>query len=203
MGTIFMRKKSAREGREQIDGFCPGFFRWLSLHDGKPWHGSAGFTIIGLAMLMVLLGMLASALPYLMPGNREVSDKETALLLEANRNAIIGYAGMQGRLPTAQNYPSLVRSQMDHYHHVTHYTYDAALAMPGGICRASRGQAGLEIRGLAERAAFVLWSDGQDGKTSPAKPEGAVPSESQIAVGGDDILKWASLKEMKAVARCR
>lgn len=165
---------------------------------------SAGFTIVGLAMLMVLLGLLLSILPYLMPGVREVSDKDTAILLEANLNAIVGYAGIHGRLPTVQDYPSLVHRQMDGYRHETHYTYDARLAAPGGICRAQRGQAGLVIEGLHERAAFIIWSDGQDGQTNLEKPEGAVPSGSDIPVGrGDDIVRWVSLIEVKAAAQCQ
>lgn len=163
----------------------------------------AGFTIIGLTLVMILLGIIISALPFFSPGTREVSDKETALLLEANLNTIVGYAGMQGRLPMAQDFPSLVHSQMDRYHHATHYTYDASLATPGGICRAERDQAGLLIAGISERVGFIIWSDGQDGKTQPAKPEGAVPSSSEIPVGkGDDILKWVTLSELKGVARC-
>ena len=166
-------------------------------------HPEAGFTIIGLTILMILLGIIVSALPLLTPGVREVSDKETALLLEANINTIIGYAGMQGRLPMARDYPSLVHSQMDRYNHATHYTYDASLATPGGICSAERDQAGLLIADIRERVGFVIWSDGQDGKTQPAKPEGAVPSSSEIPVGrGDDILKWVTLSELKGVARC-
>lgn len=165
---------------------------------------SAGFTIIGLAMFMLLIGILLSALPYLSPGVREVADKETAVLLEANLNAIIGYAGTQGRLPASPDYPSLVRSQMDRYGHATHYTVDALLTTPGGICLAKRGEAGLIVPGFKERVAFVIWSDGQDGQTEPAKPEGAVASGSEIPLdGGDDIVKWFTLIEAKAVADCR
>lgn len=172
--------------------------------DTERLHKSAGFTIIGLSMLMVLLGILASALPYLMPGVREVADKETAVLLEANINAIVGYAGVQGRLPTAQDYPSLVHGQMDDYRHEIHYAYDERLAAPGGICQAERGQSGLKLSGVSEPAAFIIWSVGQDGKTSPEKPEGAVASGSDISVGsGDDIVRWVSLIEVKVVAKCR
>lgn len=166
---------------------------------------SAGFTIVGLSMLMVILGLFISIVPYLSPGNREVSDKETSILLEANLNAIVGFSGVQGRVPSATDYPSLVRSQMDGYRNATHYTYDSFLATPGGICRAKRGQVGLRIVGApGQVAAFVVWSDGMDGKTGPAKPEGAVPAHTSVeADSGDDIVKWVSVAELKTAAQCQ
>ena len=172
-------------------------------HD-KVLHGDAGFTIVGLSMLMILLGILVSVFPYLLPGVQEVADKETAALLEANRNAVIGYAGVQGRLPVVELYPSLVPSHRDGYRHATHYTYDARLAEPGGICRARRGEDGLILTGLSERAAFVIWSNGHNGTMDPERPIGAVPSETELPVGeGDDVVKWASVTEVREVARCR
>ncbi|MEG3638113.1 type II secretion system protein [Magnetococcus sp. PR-3] len=63
-------------------------------------HSQAGFTMIELSMVLVIVGLIIAASISLIPGTRQTLElKETKSILREMKAAIIGFAAANGRLP--------------------------------------------------------------------------------------------------------
>ncbi|MEO5377074.1 MAG: DUF1566 domain-containing protein [Magnetococcus sp. DMHC-6] len=181
--------------------------------------GSAGFGLIGLAMTMIILTIFLSTLLLLAPNMETVAREKTVTLLKANKQALIGYAITNGRLPVSADYGSVVPSLTDGYHNNTYYAFDSRLTATNGIC--ANPSTYISIDTLPNHVvAFVIWSNGRNGVINPTptpiKTAGAQVTDvtiynSSYSVGSlpndssddiDDILEWVTLDELKKFVGC-
>ncbi|MBF0427622.1 MAG: hypothetical protein HQL94_01755 [Magnetococcales bacterium] len=186
-------------------------------------NNGAGFSLIGLSMLMIVLGIgLSTTLMFLVPAMERTSREKSVAILKADRNALIGFASAKGRLPEAREYLSdsgatVVPSLVDGYHNRIHYIYDKGLSTPGSVC--ARSTANLSIcpnatecpqSGAILNVAFALWSDGSNGMVNgglaaPDKTEATrnIPHPRYLHGDNlDDLLEWVTLDELQQRVGC-
>ena len=139
-------------------------------------HCQAGFTIIEMAMVMILIGLIvgfgASLIGPLSIRAKRIESTET---VAAGFEAIVGHAAAnQGVLPTTTEFTGIIKKRNDAWNRPVQYIYDAVLAdgnpTTGDLCtrRATR----ITLRQCSDAAcsapvsvanvAFVLLSGGEN-----------------------------------------
>jgi prepilin-type N-terminal cleavage/methylation domain-containing protein len=106
----------------------------------------AGFTIIEMAMVMVLIGLIVGfGVSLIGPLSVRAKRIESTEAVNAAAESIIGYAAANsGSLPTDVQFPSIIKKRNDSWNRPIQYVYDAVLAdgdaTTGNLCtrRASR-----------------------------------------------------------------
>ncbi|MBF0263429.1 MAG: hypothetical protein HQL97_16510, partial [Magnetococcales bacterium] len=179
---------------------------------------SAGFSLISLALFLMVIGVSLSTLTLLWPNLESVGREKSVAALRADRNALLGFVAAQARLPDAGELATLLPRPLDGFLNPIQYAHDAALTTPNAICAVTTTRLAVEERG---NIAFALWSHGRNGRVNqiegePDKRPGAVKVATRLAnppfdTGGtpdditddlDDLLEFASLDALRAVAGC-
>lgn len=173
-------------------------------------HSNGGFSLIGLALSMIVLGVILSTLMLLTPNMETVVREKTANILAANRNALIGYVGSFGKVPQYDpahggiDYERIIPNLLDGYRNTTGYLYDARLAQADVLCQTTTTSTVVSVagRGLTTVAnvAFVIWSNGDNGVVDGGQSSGPKSVLTPVTIALDDILVWATLDELKSVA---
>jgi len=195
----------------------------------------AGFTIIEMAMVMVLIGLIvgfgASLIGPLSIRAKRIESTET---VNAGAEAIIGAAAAnRGVLPTAAQFPGIIKKGKDAWNRPVQYLYDALLAdgnpTTGDLC--TRRTTRITLRHCPDAAcsapvsvanvAFVVLSGGENFNNQTAGslavnaatvidvyPNGVgdvdgYAADLNRAEPYDDILQWATLDELRGKIGCR
>ncbi|MEO5364975.1 MAG: prepilin-type N-terminal cleavage/methylation domain-containing protein [Magnetococcus sp. WYHC-3] len=186
----------------------------------------AGFSLLELSIVLVILGLIVSAsIGLFTPSSRYLYDSATEKLLDANVEALVGYASVYRRLPVNQSeYNATVRKVEDGYGRGTLYYLaggrDAGggsvnLSDPNGVCNAYATNTSLVTRdsnSTIVNVAALIHSIGYDNGTDftnvtaggnitwtlPAYVSGV----NDQASASDDFVSWVTLNELKAAARC-
>ncbi|MBF0371322.1 MAG: type II secretion system protein [Magnetococcales bacterium] len=174
----------------------------------------SGFSLVGMALAMILLGIVVSTVGYLFPRYADFLREKNTQHLQADLQALIGFAATHGQLPPTQingipqTYTNVIPQPRDAYNAPIHYLYDPQLSHPGSLCAASSTPIRVINQATVENVAFVLWSSGYDGRMHPVKGTGAVATEGETIViptyaqGRDDGVLWATLERLQAAAHC-
>lgn len=198
-------------------------------------NNQAGFTIIEMAIVMVIIGLIvgfgASLIGPLSIRAKRIESTET---VAAGAEAIVGFAAANnGVLPTAAQFPTIIKKRNDAWSSPIEYIYNAALAdgLPttGDLC--TRRTTRISLRQCPDAActapvtvsnvAFVVLSGGENFNNQTAGslavngatvinvyPYG-VGNVDNLAAGinrpepYDDIVQWATLDELRAKVGCR
>ncbi|MEO5335016.1 MAG: hypothetical protein H7839_23630 [Magnetococcus sp. YQC-5] len=182
----------------------------------------AGFSLIGLAVMMGIIAVLVSTPMYFIFRQDANDQKKTRALLKADQKAVIGFAGAKGRLPAATEFASLVPSPRDGNEQLIGYAFDSQLANAGSIC--GKQITGNDVTSLKvitsatiDNVAFIVWSNGRNGTTDTPVLTVLAPTATPVAVGfippstpykitmdpiQDDILFWVTLAELQTAAHC-
>ncbi|MEO5364976.1 MAG: hypothetical protein H7831_01175 [Magnetococcus sp. WYHC-3] len=191
----------------------------MSAGGRMPWGRQQGSLLVALSLGMVAFGAFVSALIYLLPSATSLAHMKTVRALEADVNGVLGHVAATRRLPTAAELNSTIHNRLDGVGGDMAYAYNATLAGIAGVC--SLGSTGLSLNvagsGTVTDVAFVLWSNGTDGKTDNAtaaahtKVAGAhngtdmwnVTAPDPVATAdGDDVVRWSTLAELRLLAEC-
>jgi len=103
----------------------------------KILRGEEGFTLVELAIVLVIIGMLIGVGAGMMgPLVKAAKYNETKETVNAAVSSMIGFGTSNNRIPTAAEFPSLVRNPKDSWNNSIYYIPDANLMITtaGGIC---------------------------------------------------------------------
>ncbi|MBC2709542.1 MAG: type II secretion system protein [Desulfosarcina sp.] len=139
-------------------------------------NSQAGFTIIEMAMVMVIIGLIVGFGASLIgPLSIRAKRIESTEMVNAGAEAIIGHAtASQGVLPTTAQFPGIIKKRNDAWIRPIQYVYDAALAdgnpTTGDLC--TRKTTRITLRQCADAAcsasvmvanvAFLVLSGGEN-----------------------------------------
>ncbi|MBF0627877.1 MAG: hypothetical protein HQL91_06625 [Magnetococcales bacterium] len=185
----------------------------------KPHQGTAGFSLIGLALMLMVLGVtLSTTLLFLLPDLERNARAKTVAHLRADKNALIGYALAHGHLPAPEQFDTVVPQALDGYQNPIQYAVDERLTARQALCRHDTTRLAVEER---HNVALVIWSPGRNGRINqvaaqPDKIPGRVATATRIpnppysAQGTpddssddlDDLLAWVTLDELRSRTGC-
>ena len=139
-------------------------------------HSQAGFTIIEMAMVMVIIGLIVGFGASLIgPLSIRAKRIESTEIVNAGAEGIIGYAtANQGVLPTTAQFAGIIKKRNDAWIRPVQYIYDATLAdgnpTTGDLC--TRKTTRITLRQCADAAcstpvavanvAFLVLSGGEN-----------------------------------------
>lgn len=122
-----------------------------------------GFTLVELAIVMVVIGLLVGGgFQTMQIMSRRAKVIETQQQLEALQEAIKGFVQVNGALPTQAEFDSLTGTTQDSWNGVINYFHDAALEGTGTICSSTSTDLSTNGDFSATDIAFVLVSAGEN-----------------------------------------
>lgn len=198
-------------------------------------HHQAGFTLIEMAIVMVIIGVLVGfGTSIVGPLTIRAKRMESAEIVEAGFQGVVGHAtANRGVLPTAAQFPGIIKKRNDAWTRPVQYIYDANLAdgnpNSGDLC--TRRTTQITLNQCPDAAcsspvtvadvAFLLLSSGENFNN---QTEGSLSVSSPIVINVysnglgnvdgyatdfsrpesyDDIVQWATLNELRSQVGCR
>lgn len=186
-----------------------------------------GFTLVEMAMVLVLVGILVSLGMGLMgPLMKTAKYTETKETVNAALTSAIGFATTNNRLPTAVEFPTAVRNPRDAWSTALYYIPDANLTTSanGGVCgRKSTGMTVLKCPDAACAAptstitdvAMVVVAAAENHNIQTASAAGTVEvyitdlasiddyaTDMTRPEAYDDVVSWLTLNELRIRSGC-
>ncbi|MCX5810979.1 MAG: prepilin-type N-terminal cleavage/methylation domain-containing protein [Proteobacteria bacterium] len=189
--------------------------------------GAKGFTLIELAIVMVIMGILVSiGAGMIGPLTIRMKTTETKENVNAALEGIIGYAATNNRLPTLAQFPNIVRTQKDAWNNTIQYIFDNNLAT--SICDRTTTNITLRVcndaacttSNTVNNVAYIILSGGSNFNNQTAANQAVAAATmintylTGIAVDNyagdftratdeyDDIIKWVTLPELQTKLSC-
>jgi len=189
--------------------------------------GQYGFTLIELAVILVIIGMLITMGAGLMgPLVKSAKYNETKETLNGAVATVTGFGTINNRIPTGVEFPSVVRIPRDSWRGSLFYIPEADLVTTtdGGIC--GRKSTGITVALCPDSTcaaptatitdvAFVVLSGGENKNIQTASSAGTVQVYDPDIPGiddyttdmnrtepYDDIVKWLTLNELRIKSGC-
>jgi len=190
-----------------------------------------GFTLIELAIVLVLVGLLlgfgTSLIGMLI---RQVKHRETQEQLDAAVESVIGYARTHKYIPDNATFPEVVRTPKDTYGKPFQYIYYSGLSGSAGYCGKKSSPITVRICHDAtctsyedvNDVAFIVLSSGENCniQTYIPNPPGVstavvirvydyglqvddYPVDMDRVEDYDDMVKWVTLAELRQKADCK
>jgi prepilin-type N-terminal cleavage/methylation domain-containing protein len=187
-----------------------------------------GFTLVELAIVMVILGFLVSiGAGMIGPLTIRMKTTEAREQVNAAVDGVIGYSATNLRLPNLAQFPNTVRAQRDAWDNQIQYVFDNNLA--ASICDRTTTNITLRVCGDAactiviqtvNNVALIVLSSGSNfnNQTYGSLPIGAATTINTYAAGQpvdnyagdftratdayDDIIKWVTLPELQTKLSC-
>jgi prepilin-type N-terminal cleavage/methylation domain-containing protein len=190
-----------------------------SVRQSLKYH-CAGFTLVEVAIVMVVVGIFVGlGAGMIGPLTKRMKTTETKETVNSAVEAIIGFSATNTRLPTAAQFPSILRSVNDSWNKPLRYSFDNNLTTLQSICSRTTTNITVTNGGTAyNNIAFVIMSSGPNynnqttgGGAGPAAIITYSPGTSNIdGFAGDfsrleeydDIVKWVTLPELQTKIGC-
>jgi len=184
----------------------------------KRWHGSPalagqGFTLIEIAMVLVIVGLLIGVATALLgPLIKQAKYKQSLETVKAAKEAVIGFVLNSRRLPTAAEFSSITKN-VDAWNQNLFYYPDPLLTPAGAdlCCTATTGfqledrcptgqDCGTGDPCCKSGTAFVILSLGEN----HANETGAAPTFKILQYGAtyDDIVEYVDLSRLRQELSC-
>ncbi len=94
-----------------------------------------GMTLLPLILMIIIMGgLIVAGITVVAPLAKRGKTNETKDTLNAAVDAIVNYAGSNGRLPDNTQFPTIVRNQNDSWGRPLYYAYDNNLTTAGSVC---------------------------------------------------------------------
>lgn len=195
-------------------------------------HNSQGFTLIEMAMVMIVIGLLVGlGATVIGPLMKQYKYTQSRGIIDAAKESAISYAAGNNYIPDntggASDFTQVVTESKDAFSRSLYYIADNSLFVTGGNEVCERGTTGLIVQTCPDAAcgtptnvvndvAFVVVSGGANFNTQTDNAAGAVNVYEQDTPGVDDyddgsgkvpdnyddIVKWVTLNELKTKAGC-
>ncbi|MEW6162910.1 MAG: hypothetical protein AB1606_06330 [Nitrospirota bacterium] len=185
-----------------------------------------GFTLIELAIILVIIGILVSLGAALIgPLTKRAKYTETKEIVDAAVESVTSYAAANNRIPAITEFPTVVRNPRDAWTKDLYYVPDANLddLLAGGVC--GRKTTGITVRDCTNsdcstyndipNVAFVVISGAENYNIQTGNVGGRVtvyevgtpniddhPADMNRPEPYDDIVKWVTLDELRIKAGC-
>jgi prepilin-type N-terminal cleavage/methylation domain-containing protein len=199
---------------------------------GIGWHNlsmdCAGFTLIEMAIVLVVLGILVSfGAGMIGPLTLRMKTAETRENINATSDAVVGYAAINNRLPTLAQFTGVARSPSDAWGKPVQYVFDNNLTNLSAVCNSTLARITVRIcTNVAcsaftdvNNVAFMVVSGGgnYNNQTAWQQAVGAATMIRTYAPGlivdgyagdmnraeeYDDIVKWVTLPELQTKLSC-
>ena len=186
----------------------------------------AGFTLIELAIVMVIVGTLvAFGVALVGPLTKRAKHNETKEVVNAAVESVIGFASEGNKTPNAAEFSTGARNPKDVWGKNLHYISDANLGNldAGGVC--GRRTTGITVRNCTNadctssseiaNVAFLVISGAGNYNIQTGNAGGRVtvyavgtkdiddyPADIDQRERYDDIVKWVTLNELRIKAGC-
>lgn len=161
---------------------------------------SKGFTLIELAIILVVIGILI-ALGAGLVGilTKQAKLRESREIVKAAREAVIGYAVKNKRLPTVAEFFQIVRDKDAWGNNL--FPYPDPSLISGDICCSPATGFQVNDRGtLKTDVAFIVFSLGENGTNNTGTtPPFTIQEYSDTY---DDIVQYISLSELREALAC-
>ncbi|MBF0295735.1 MAG: type II secretion system protein [Magnetococcales bacterium] len=158
---------------------------------------SAGFSLIELSIVMVILGVMTTMMVgFFEPSIDQVRKAKNQVIVQNAVNALVAQAGAYKKLPAT------LTGYADAKSNTLQYSAFAGLTDSNGVCNLSTtGWSVTDATGgfTVNDVAFLVWSVGANGVAELGAGATSVPVESSTF---DDVAGWATLWELKAAAGC-
>lgn len=192
-----------------------------------PLLNRQGFTIIELAIVMVILGILVSiGAGMIGPLTIRMKTTETKEHISAAIEGVIGYAATNNRLPNLAQFPNTVRARNDAWNNPIQYIFDNNLTT--SLCDRTTTNITLRIcndaacstSNTVNNVAFIILSGSANFNNQTAGNQAVAAATTintyvtAIAVDNyagdftratdeyDDIVKWVTLPELQTKLSC-
>ena len=185
----------------------------------RRWHGSPalagqGFTLIEIAMVLVIVGLLIGVGTALLgPLIKQAKYKQSLETVKAAKEAVIGFALNSGRLPTAAEVPAITKN-VDAWNTNLFYYPDPALTGANLCCAVTSGfqvedrcptgqNCGTGDPCCKTGTAFIIYSLGEnhadETDKSPLVPRFKIL---QYGTNYDDIVEYVDLARLRQELSC-
>ncbi|GER93746.1 hypothetical protein A45J_1502 [hot springs metagenome] len=197
----------------------------------SPLHRKGGFTLIELAMVLVVIGIVISlGVGLIGPLTKRVKYTESKEIVNAAVESVIGYAITNSKLPDNTKFPTIVRSPNDAWTKPLAYVYDKTLK-DSNICDATGTNITVKVCpdiscstpiSTTNNVSFIVLSGGGNYNNQTSGSQEITSSttirvyepdvdniDNYTGVGDinrpepyDDIVKWIPLEELKTKIGC-
>lgn len=158
---------------------------------------SNGFALIGVILIFVVIGALLSIGTRLIkPSAQKHLRIETIDTVRAAKDAVIGYAAANRKLPLDTEFSSIAKNPKDAYGKDLIYVYDGNLATD--IC--GRNTTGFAVSSQSNIAFLVL--SGFDNYTVDSNPGSSGSFSGTATVDNKDRAEWVSLNQLQILVGC-
>ncbi|MFQ5428404.1 MAG: type II secretion system protein [Thermodesulfobacteriota bacterium] len=188
------------------------------------YRDTRGFTLVEMAIILMILGVLVSVGAGMMGVlTKRLKLNETREAVKNASESIIGFAAVNGRIPTSVNFTSVVTVAVDSWANALYYIPAPALTTDNVCARKTTGlalsvcpdKACLTPRQTVTDVAYAIISGGEnfniqtDNKSGIIKvydqgigPVDDYSADMTRAEPYDDVVKWATLYELRVKAGC-
>jgi prepilin-type N-terminal cleavage/methylation domain-containing protein len=190
-----------------------------------------GYSLIELSIVLVIIGIIISiGVKTMRPSIVASASNKTARLLDANKDAIVGFVSVNKHLPDSQSFLQVVPANLDGFHSRFGYIFDETLLSAQSVCSLKNSNMSIkrcknsdcsQIAQQVSNVAFVMFSIGNNGNHQirdkdnnvfPSGPNNTISElrtyEQNVAITPnepvfDDIVTWVTLNELKVSAGCQ
>ncbi|MBI4825032.1 MAG: hypothetical protein HY807_01230 [Nitrospirae bacterium] len=183
-----------------------------------------GFTIVEMSIILVIFGLLfVISMHMVAPIVERIKQEKSKKIIDSSVISVIGFAQVNGRLPSTAEFPSVVTEAVDIWGKDLVYLSDSGLAA-GNICDRDSTALTVQVCGGSSctapldtipNVAFLILSSGSNLNIQTNTTVNPVKAYQKGLAGiddftpvinrlqeYDDIVKWMTLSELRTAAGC-